>query len=123
MEKRRVLVVEDDPDFAGLLTTLLEDEGYGVVTAESALGAAELVRSVRPCAIMLDVSLPYRSGASLLEELKADPATAGIPVAVVTGLPDILTADRRRMAAVVVEKPIEVPALRGLVHDLCTLAP
>jgi CheY-like chemotaxis protein len=117
--KRCVLVVEDDVDFAELLTAVLEEEGYGVATAESALGAAGLVESVDPAVILLDVGLPYRSGAWFLQKLKADPSTAGIPVVVVTAMPEVLTDERRQMAVAILEKPIDVHILSDLVKDLC----
>jgi CheY-like chemotaxis protein len=119
VERPRVLVVEDDPNFAALLTALLEAEGYGVATAESTLGAAGLVESVRPAVILLDVGLPYRSGASFLTKLRADPSTAGIPVVMITGIPEALTAEHRRMAAVVLKKPVDVHTLAELVRELC----
>jgi CheY-like chemotaxis protein len=118
-DKPCVLVVEDDAAFAGLLTAVLEGEGYGVATAESTLGAAGLVETVRPAVILLDVGLPYRSGASFLKTLKAAPATATIPVVVITAMPEVLTDDRREMAAAVLEKPIDVRILAELVRDLC----
>jgi DNA-binding response OmpR family regulator len=117
--QQRVVIVEDDPDFAALLSALLEEEGYGVVTAETALGTAELVRRVCPCAVLLDVGLPYRSGVSLLDKLKADPSSAGVPVVVITGVPEILTDERRRMAAAVLAKPVDMRTLATLVRTLC----
>jgi two-component system, NtrC family, nitrogen regulation response regulator NtrX len=116
MRRRRVLVIDDDPDLRGILTDLLEDEGYAVTTAEAVLGAMALARRLRPDVILLDLGLPYRSGASLLPELKADPSTADIPVVVVSGMPEVLTAERRAMAAGVVAKPFDTEVLLAAVR-------
>ena len=102
---RRVLVIEDDPDISTLLRTILEGGGYAVTARESALGAWGLVRTLRPDVILLDLALPYRSGASLLAELKADSDTAPIPVIVVSAFVERLTAERRALAATVIPKP------------------
>jgi CheY-like chemotaxis protein len=111
MERRRVLVVEDDPDLREVLTDLLGDDGYDVTATDSAIGVRALVESVQSHAILLDLGLPYRSGASLLAELKADPRTAPIPVLVLSGMPEVLAGERRALAAAVIPKPFDVEAL------------
>ena len=105
MAPPRVLVIEDDPRLTILLTMVLSGGGYAVAPLDSALGAVALARGLRPAAIVLDLGLPYRSGASLLAELKADPDTAHIPVIVVSALAETLPEDRRALAAAVLPKP------------------
>ena len=61
--------------------------------------------------ILLDLGLPYWSGASLLVELKADPHTASIPVVVASGSPEALSSARRALATAVIGKPFELQAL------------
>ena len=110
-ESRRVLVVEDEPSLREVLTDLLGETGYDVTATDSAIGVRALVESVQPHAILLDLGLPYRSGGSLLVELKADPRTAPIPVIVVSGMPDVLAGERRALAAAVIPKPFDPAAL------------
>ncbi len=117
--KRRVLVIEDDPHITDLLSDVLSGDGYTVTSADSVLGAATLIRRFRPCAIVLDLGLPYRSGASLLSDLKADPDTAHISVIVVSALPETLTPERRALAAKVLAKPISIRDLLRAVNDAC----
>ncbi|RMF15264.1 MAG: response regulator [Candidatus Dadabacteria bacterium] len=81
-----VLVVDDDPDARELLTRTLRSAGYTVIPAASAAEALALARGLSPAAITLDLMLPDRSGWDVLTELKSDPATADIPVVVVTML-------------------------------------
>ncbi len=111
-----VVVVEDDPLMADLLGDLLSDEGYSVTVLPSAFGAREAVQRRRPSAVVLDLGLPYRSGAALLADLKADPATASIPVVVVSALTEALPPDRSALAAAVIGKPFQ---LRALLDALC----
>jgi CheY-like chemotaxis protein len=113
---RRVLVVEDNEAIAELWAQALEGEGYEVLRQESALGVALLLRLWRPDVILLDLGLPSRSGASLLDELKANSATAGIPVLVLSGAPEALTPEQARLAAAVLRKPVPLRYLCELVR-------
>ena len=114
-----ILVIEDDPDHQRLLTDVLELSGYAVTVADCALGAAALARRLQPDLILLDLGLPYRSGASLLAELKADPRTAKIPVLVVSAATESLSDERRTMAAAVISKPFSPRALLEAMSVAC----
>ena len=114
-----ILVIEDDPDHQRLLADVLELAGYAVTVADSALGAAALARRLQPDLILLDLGLPYRSGASLLAELKADPRTAAIPVLVVSAAAESLSDERRALAAAVVSKPFSPRALLEAMSVAC----
>jgi CheY-like chemotaxis protein len=114
-----ILVIEDDPGIRDLLTDTLQSDGYAVTATESALGAATLVRRLHPQVILLDLGLPYRSGGALLHDLKNDPATAEIPVLVVSALAETLTPERRAMAAGVVAKPFSPDTLLSAVRTVC----
>ena len=111
MDPQRVLVIEDEPAIVALLTQVLSEAGYVVAATDAAIGAMAMVRDLEPSVILLDLGLPYRSGASLLAELKTDARTARIPVIVVSSMPDVLTAERRALATAVVQKPFDVQEL------------
>jgi signal transduction histidine kinase/CheY-like chemotaxis protein len=81
-----VLVVEDDPHSAELLSVYLEGAGYRIAHARDGAEGLELARRLRPRAIVLDILLPRLDGWDLLSRLKADPATADSPVVVVSML-------------------------------------
>jgi CheY-like chemotaxis protein len=65
---------------------VLGEDGFAVERRDSALGLATLLRRWRPDVVLLDLGLPYRSGAAVLADLKSDPATAAIPVVVVSAV-------------------------------------
>ena len=106
-----VVVIEDDPGVVALLRDALAGGGYAVTATGTAVGALELVRRVRPCAVILDLGLPFRSGVALLAELTADPATAAVPVIVVSALTEQLSPERKALAAAVLAKPFGVQEL------------
>ena len=119
MEHRRVLVIEDDPDHQRLLADVLDLAGYAVTATDGAIGAVGLVRRLQPDLILLDLGLPYRSGASLLAALKAEPGTARIPVLVVSAATERLSDERRTMAAAVISKPFSPLALLSAMRVAC----
>src|SRR3982074_3570384 len=84
----RILVVDDQPSIAGLMSQLLGMRGYDVVTAANAEEAeAEVERQV-PDLILSDVIMPGKSGYELCREFKDNPATRLIPFVLITGLSD-----------------------------------
>lgn len=76
----KVLVVDDDEVIRQLITINLELEGFEVHTAVDGLDALEKARAVQPAVITLDVMMPRMDGWETALRLKADPATAGIKV-------------------------------------------
>jgi len=81
----RVVVVDDSTVIRDLIAVNLELEGLDVVRCSDGLEALEQVAVRRPDVITLDVMMPRLDGFSTIERLRADPATADIPVVVVTG--------------------------------------
>jgi PAS domain S-box-containing protein len=81
---RGVLVIDDEADARRLVKHALSRLGFGVAMAATAAAGLRLARANQPALIVLDIRLPDRSGWSVLEELKQDPATASIPVIVLS---------------------------------------
>jgi class 3 adenylate cyclase len=84
----RVLVVDDDADMATFLARLLRAEGMSVDSAGDGEAALARVAASQPDLVLLDVMMPGTSGFEVCERLKSDPATALIPVVLVTSLED-----------------------------------
>ncbi len=84
----RILVVDDQPTIAGLMSQLLTMSGYDVVTAADANQGEAEVRRQAPDLILSDVRMPGKSGYEFCRDLKSDPATRLIPVVLITGLTD-----------------------------------
>src|SRR5262249_10221127 len=81
----RVLVVDDDPDMAAYLAHLLHSEGMAADTVHDGDAAMVYVMATPPDLVLLDVLMPGGSdGFQICERLKADPATAMVPVVLVT---------------------------------------
>src|SRR5580704_9185315 len=84
----RILVVDDQPSIAGLMSQLLTMSGYEVVTASDAQQGEAEVRRQPPDLILSDVRMPGKSGYEFCRDLKSDPTTRLIPFVLITGLAD-----------------------------------
>ncbi len=80
-----ILICEDDPDVATLLALMLRQAGYEPEIVHDAEHAKERLESQRYAALTLDLKLPGQSGAELIRELRAAPATADLPIVVISG--------------------------------------
>ena len=84
----RILVVDDQPSIAGLMSQLLTMRGYDVTTASSAEQAETEIRKQLPDLILSDVMMPGKSGYEFCRGLKENPAMRLIPFVLITGLSD-----------------------------------
>lgn len=82
---KKVLIIDDEPDMVTFLSTLLEDNGYEIVTAEDGEEGLQKVKSDKPDLISLDLLMPNKTGIKMYRELRKDPEIADIPVVMVTG--------------------------------------
>jgi signal transduction histidine kinase/DNA-binding response OmpR family regulator/CHASE3 domain sensor protein len=84
--RRTVLAIEDEPEFARILYGLAHDMDFRCLVGLTAEEGLELAVGQNPDAILLDMRLPDRSGLSVLQQLKENPATRHIPVHVVSSM-------------------------------------
>ncbi|MFC4064493.1 response regulator transcription factor [Actinoplanes subglobosus] len=81
-----VLVVDDDEDVRDLVTFKLQMAGYRTVTAADGCTALTLISEAHPDLVVLDVAMPGMDGLSVCYRMHADPATAEIPVIMLSGM-------------------------------------
>ncbi|MHC4078227.1 MAG: response regulator [Planctomycetota bacterium] len=85
-DSKRILVIDDEPDFVTFITVFLEDNGYAVVSAKDGAEGIDKARSEKPDLILLDITMPEKSGVRLYRELHGDDDLKKIPVIMVTGV-------------------------------------
>jgi CheY-like chemotaxis protein len=85
MEKKNILVVDDEADIRLFLKTALEDAGFEVSTASDGEEALQALKKRKPDLISLDLVMPRKSGIKFLYELRHNKEWAKIPVIIVTG--------------------------------------
>lgn len=82
----RVLIVDDHPDTLALLHDALDEAGYTVLVATDGRSALQRALLAQPAIVLLDAVMPGFSGFDTAKALKAEPATASIPIVFMTGL-------------------------------------
>ncbi|MDY6862909.1 MAG: response regulator [Thermodesulfobacteriota bacterium] len=83
---KKVLVIDDDPSLVTYLKALLEDNGYGVITAKDGEEGLEKVKGEKPDIITLDLLMPEKTGIKMFRELRRDNVLKDIPIIMVTGI-------------------------------------
>lgn len=124
---RKVLVVDDEEDIVAYLVAVLEDNGFEAVGESDAATALEVIHRERPDLILLDIMMPGQSGLSLYRAIRKDPATAEIPVFIITGysrednfvkLVGTLEDEKPPLPEGYLEKPISVPRFLQSLREL-----
>jgi CheY-like chemotaxis protein len=117
-ESKRILVVDDNELNIKLFTKILVREGYQVIPAETAEKCFQLIRNEKPDLVLMDMKLPGMDGLEATRLIKADPATAGIPVVAVSAYAMEEDARRARDAGcdACVTKPIDMKLFVETVH-------
>ncbi len=90
-EKKKILLIDDDPDFVEAVKVIVENGGYEVKVAYDGEEGLEAVAAEKPDLIVLDVMMPVMNGHECCAKLKADPATAKIPVILLTAVAERVT--------------------------------
>ena len=93
MAQRVAVIIDDEPDITTYLATLLADHGWKAQTANSVKAGMALLAAGRPDAVLLDLMMPERGGLNALVEIRKTPALHNVPVIVVSGIQEKLTAD------------------------------
>jgi len=94
MEKKKILVVDDEPDMVKMLRMSLETASYEVIAAYDGQEGIDKTKKERPDAIIMDLMMPEKDGFVACKEIKNDPECAHIPILVLTAISDHLTQSR-----------------------------
>lgn len=84
MEKKKILVVDDEPSIVRPLMFILKRKGYDVLTASNGEEGLQTVKASKPDLIFLDVMMPRKNGYEVCEEIKHDPELQDIYIIILT---------------------------------------
>jgi len=120
MDKKRVLVVDDDQDLLKMLKLRIESEGFEFVGAQDGEEMLRIVKIKKPDVIILDVMLPKIDGYTALREMKKQEGYKDIPVIVLTAKEKKKVGDLFVLEGVsfFIEKPFEPKELLGKIRSL-----
>ena len=116
----KILVVDDEAIFIKMTRTLLEDNGYEVITAGDGQEGLEKTRSENPDLIILDVTMPKMDGHTMLEEVRKDERIKDTPVIQCSSktLKDYLEETQELEIEAYFTKPFEAPIFLAKIESL-----
>ncbi len=122
IDEMLIVAIDDNPDVLQLITTSLEQSPYRVVGIQDSTQAVSLIQELHPHAVTLDIMMPQVNGWQILHQLKSNPATAAIPIILLTVLEDrsagyVLGADEYLV------KPVARETLLTTLHQLTASQP
>lgn len=121
----KILIVEDNEMNRDMLSRRLERRGYTTFIAVDGAAGVEKARTDAPDLILMDMSLPVIDGWEASRQIKADPATASIPIIALTA--HAMTSDRDKAIQAGCDdydtKPVELPRLLGKIEALLKTPP
>jgi len=85
MQKKKILIVDDEPNIRLLLTRMLSND-YTILEATDGQEAIDLARDLKPDLILMDLLMPRMDGYTACSVIKTDPTTRGIPVVMLTAV-------------------------------------
>ena len=115
----RILVVDDDPLILALVAEILLDEGYDVATAANGAEALRRVAEVVPALIVTDLMMPVMDGPALVRACRAEPATAGLPIVIMSAaLTALLDGVKSLAVQDAIPKPFDTDSLIDIIACL-----
>ena len=114
------MVVDDEPDQLEVVKTILSEAGFSVDITTNGFEALKLVEKSLPGLIIVDANMPKMNGFALCESLRRAPATAGIPIIMLTGLAGNLSRMNGLLhgASAYMTKPYKIDELITRVNEL-----
>jgi two-component system cell cycle response regulator DivK len=112
-EKGRILYVEDNPDNRTLVRRILLSEDYGLLEARNAREALELLKTIKPDLILMDINMPDMDGYTLTAKIKTIPGFERIPILAITA--NVMRGDKEKTLEAgcdgYIQKPIDFDEL------------
>jgi len=127
-DRKKILIVDDEPDIVMYLRLLLENSGYEVVSASDGREGLELARAEKPDLVCLDIMMPKKTGVALYQEIKTDPELKVLPCVIISAYESAYSFKGQAFRRMVqdrsipeplrfFEKPIDVPTFLGFIAD------
>tara|TARA_R110002096_G_scaffold119038_13_gene257902 strand:+ start:52356 stop:52724 length:369 start_codon:yes stop_codon:yes gene_type:complete len=120
--QKSIVIIEDEPFIIEALTFLLEREGFSVQSISDGAKALSFIQNNTPDLVILDIMLPNVSGMKILEDIRATPGLAGLPILMLTAKGQ--KKDRRAAedagASLFMTKPFSNTELVASVREMLT---
>jgi CheY-like chemotaxis protein len=113
-----VLVVDDEFGITELIDAVLTDEGYRVLTAANGRQGLAVMTKDHPDLVFLDYMMPVMDGAEVLRAMVSDPSIDGVPVVLMSAMPEAMVAERCSDYTAFMRKPFKIAQVTTLARRL-----
>ncbi|MGA2914545.1 MAG: response regulator [Sedimentisphaerales bacterium] len=122
MNKKRILIVDDEPDVLMLTSLRLEKHGYEILTAANGRDAFESIRNEKPDLVLLDLIIPITYGTEICRRVKNDENLRHIPIILYTAHDEVMTDEKAKKAGAddYIAKPFNAEELLNKIERLLT---
>ena len=123
-ERKKIIIIEDEPDTAEMYAEMMRISGYQVVKYYGGVQAVAQVAEQQPAAVVLDLMMPDLSGLEVLKFMQEEPLLANVPVIIVSAktLPSDIEEGLEAGAAVYLTKPVSFSDLRLAIERVIELS-
>ncbi|KAF0118696.1 MAG: response regulator with CheY-like receiver AAA-type ATPase and DNA-binding domain [bacterium] len=130
--RKRVVVIDDEEDLTTYFSTILEENGFSVKTANNAVDGEKLIRDDPPDLICLDLLMPGKTGVNLFLWLRRrEEPLRDVPLIIITGIKeqinvdwkDIVSKSKARVPDGFIEKPVTPQRLMRVVNNVLSRGP
>ena len=120
MDKKKILIVEDDRDIAMGLSLRLKANGYDTAYASDAHSGIDVASKEKPDVILLDIGLPDDNGFVMMKRMENIPSLSSVPIIVLTGRPQQVYKEATVLAGAkaYLQKPVENQELLAAIRDV-----
>ena len=120
MERKKILIVEDDKDVAMGLSVRLKANGYDTAWASDAHSGIEVASKENPDLILLDLGLPDDNGFVMMRKIENIPSLSSVPIIVITGRPQEVYKEATVLAGArkYLQKPVENQELLAAIREV-----
>jgi len=126
--KKKILIIDDEPDIVMYLKILLEDHNYTVISASDGQAGFDLAKKEKPDLVCLDIMMPRKTGVTVYQEIKTDQELKKIPCIIISAYESAYTFKGKAFRRIVqnrsipeplkfFEKPLDIPAFIGFIDD------
>lgn len=124
MERKTVLIIEDEEDAAELFAEMMRVSGFRVLKTSKSAPAISMMSADKPDVVLLDIMMPEISGVDILRQMRRDPNLADIPVIVVTAksMPADIKIGMEAGASTYITKPVGFQELKEAVERMLRTA-
>ena len=109
-----ILVIDDEPAIVDILRSILEEEGYNVITAVNGRQGLDLIAASRPDVVICDVMMPQLDGRALCRAVDRDPLFHQVPVVLMSAVQNIVSRTDCKYAAYI-QKPFDLDSILNTV--------